>query len=621
MRKRGVLTQKYLEKKNLGGLFGKNIGKNLDVNKVGAISSLGTGLIGALDPGDQDGVQSEVGAGLSGALSGAAAGAALGPIGMAGGAIIGGISSLFGNNKRREEAERKRMARNEKLNAQKSQDVAIAIAEDPSVLGNSNATMYRKGGTIKGKPAKKFALQGTLLGYYKGTRSPLPSIAINPNRMLEDGGIIPTDNEGRAVIEGPSHEEGGIKIPELGVELEGGETLDGDFVFSEELGFADRHKKIMKAMEGTKKDDTPLSKNTYKKLVEQEEKLKSHQELLKRQLGEENEIDNTAEEMKSINKTVPFKNQKGLKKKALGGRLDNTVDLPYLKPNQLDLASAYKKSLSDSVPESLATGTTVGTGTVPGAGTGDEQKETTWDKLEKVAPYASNLINSFRKLPSVPDPILNQSIAPRYVSYDASRSEAVRAVRGANKVAEAQLSSSSATQATNAANLVSGIRAINEVNQAETNANAQIANRTNERNQEIARENNAKLEYANAQRVSRQLRQQELNAENVANFTDKLQLQTKDRNLRSLEDDKLMLQIAQDPTGASWRAGKEIFKRRLTPESFKELDERMSRLEEMNEEERKATLEALKSGVSSLGVSGANTPSVLVNSSTSKKKK
>ena len=53
--------------------------------------SLGSGLVDAIDPGDQWGYRSDGGAIASGALKGASMGAALGPWGMAGGAVVGGI--------------------------------------------------------------------------------------------------------------------------------------------------------------------------------------------------------------------------------------------------------------------------------------------------------------------------------------------------------------------------------------------------------------------------------------------------------------------------------------------------------------------------------------------------
>lgn len=621
MKRRGTLYNNFqLKKKNLGGLFGKKPEGNADsktVAKVGTYAGAASGLINAIDPGDEDGVQSTAAAGLSGVASGVAAGAVLGPVGMVGMGVLGGVTSLISNRNKAAEAEQRQIKRNFQYNEKADKEVAAKIAIDPTLVGDTNATMYRRGGTLKGKPAGKFALQGTLAGQYRGIRSQVPSIAITPNRMMEDGGIIPVDIEGRAVIEGPSHEEGGVKVPELGVELEGGETLDGDFVFSKELGFADKHKKIMKAIKATEKDDSSVAKNTRKRLAEQEERLKAHQEMMKKEMGEENEIDNTAEEMKNINKSVSFKDQKNLKKKALGGRVTASIEgLDPVVP-KLDLVAMYKDSLTKNMPTSLTPVSPIRDNTNVDVSTNSNETST----LEKVVPFVSNLANSFRKLPAVPEPILNNPTAPKYANYNASRSEAVRAVRSANKTAEAQLSSSNATAAVRAANLTQGIRAVNEVNQAEANTNMQIANRTTERNQEIERENNAKLEYANAQRVARSLKQQELNAENLANASDKFQLMTRDRNLRSLEDDKLMLQIAQDPTGASWRAGRDIFKRRLTPESFKALDEKMSKLMEMDAEERKAMMEALQKGVVSLGASDASTPSIIVNSSTSKKKK
>jgi len=64
---------------------------------------------------------------VGGALSGAASGAALGPIGMAGGAILGGVTSLLGSNARKkaEEAAKKRKAEQETMNMAKNQTAQI----------------------------------------------------------------------------------------------------------------------------------------------------------------------------------------------------------------------------------------------------------------------------------------------------------------------------------------------------------------------------------------------------------------------------------------------------------------------------------------------------------------
>lgn len=862
---RTLYKQYKLEKKNLGGFFGRDgQGNFTNLDKMNRIGSFATGMIGALDPGDENGVQSDIGAGASGAISGAMALAPLGPVGLGIGAVLGGATSLFGNQKKKEEAEQRQMARNEKLADQKADEVKKQIALDPSKLGRNNVSMYKMGGTIMGKPAGKFALQGTLIGKYRAQQSLMPNISVRPNRMMAEGGtidppkkekvgdkekaytaeylksknfakriskgqykddywtikkerldalkytdvtdesIIPSlmgaqgshnyltksitigktpkeyeddpeyaeyqkgtviahelshatgatnpqnllarrplkmsardykeiksrtvdnlpdkfvttkekdkdrqklnkeieefderkrfketadnlgywldpsevkarmdalrynlkrdgiydsgtedfteehyekakklfgettdfrsikskedfiwlmnniasnkskktmskaeygglikmanggkiniDSSGRGVVEGPSHKNGGVKIPELGVELEGDETLDGDFVFSKKLGFAAQHKKLMKGIKGTQKDNTPLSIYTRKKLEEKEEMLKVKQEETKKSLGLPNEIDGQQTEEFAIGGSLPKKIYADYLGIPSGVTANTKVTIPT-PPSSLNVAGDSSYNLSNTAP------------------TGKSTFDKISDGFEKMTPFISNIANTFRKLPAVPDPILDDSIAPLYQDYSASRAEVARGVRGANKVAEQQLASSSATNATRAANLVAGFRATNEINQAQNNANVGIANQTINQNAEIKRNNNTKLEYKASQDVARSLKQQELNSENLANFTDKLQLQTRDNNLRSLEDDKLMLQIAQDNTGASWRAGKDIFKRRLTPESFKALDEKMSNLEKLSKEERELTIKALQNGLSSLGNSPALNRSPLV---------
>lgn len=87
-------------------------GSFMDQNPQAMTGLLGMGssLVDTIDPGDEWGYRSDAGAIGSGALKGAAAGAALGPLGMAGGALIGGVTGLIGNNKQQAEAERAKFA-------------------------------------------------------------------------------------------------------------------------------------------------------------------------------------------------------------------------------------------------------------------------------------------------------------------------------------------------------------------------------------------------------------------------------------------------------------------------------------------------------------------------------
>ncbi|UCD07333.1 MAG: hypothetical protein JSW41_05945 [Candidatus Aenigmatarchaeota archaeon] len=72
---------------------------------MGGIIGMGGGLVDTLNPGDEWGHRSAGGAAASGALKGAAMGAPLGPIGMGVGALIGGVSSFFGQKKQNKKAD------------------------------------------------------------------------------------------------------------------------------------------------------------------------------------------------------------------------------------------------------------------------------------------------------------------------------------------------------------------------------------------------------------------------------------------------------------------------------------------------------------------------------------
>lgn len=88
-------------------------------------------------------------------------------------------------------------------------------------------------------------------------------------------------------VVGRKHEDGGVKLPNQGVELEGEETVNNDnFVFSEKLGFAPIHKKIARQIgKIEKKPSDRFTRNSLDILHQKEEKLKQEQEDLKSYLG------------------------------------------------------------------------------------------------------------------------------------------------------------------------------------------------------------------------------------------------------------------------------------------------------------------------------------------------
>lgn len=209
------------------------------------------------------------------------------------------------------------------------------------------------------------------------------------------------------------------------------------------------------------------------------------------------------------------------------------------------------------------------------------------DALGAIAPFASNIANAFRKLPAPPKPVMDDEIDPNLINLDASRSEAVRQRRGADKVAAATLNGNNAVAATKAANLTAQMREMNDINQTEQNANTQIKNQAQGVNAQIKRGNNLKQDYFNTQQVERQLKQQQLSADNLADVGNKMQAISRDKAAAALDDDKMLLTIAQDDTGATIRAGDAVLKRRLSPEGYKAITELGKRMEASNAEDRK----------------------------------
>jgi len=105
-------------------------------------------------------------------------------------------------------------------------------------------------------------------------------------RMFMSGGKAKPLSSDNAIMVGKSHAEGGIDIPEMNAEVEGGETTKGDYVFSKRLGFAGLHKPI--AMAKGKIEAKPLTPdrvNALKLLSGKEDVLRQQQELLKSKLG------------------------------------------------------------------------------------------------------------------------------------------------------------------------------------------------------------------------------------------------------------------------------------------------------------------------------------------------
>lgn len=707
---------KKVKKLANGGAFKwseKADGSNADAPLV-AGASLASGIMDAVAPGDEYGVRSEGMAFGSSALKGAAAGAALGPAGAIVGGVAGGIAGMFGNKKARRE---RKTATANKMTAMDRNNKAIAdqiMLEDPTnISGRKDAQMYKYGGTLKGAPSTYFKLPAAI------ARTPkvdiLPTVAISPRKMMANGGSLKPLHSTAAEIKGPSHAGGGVKFPDLGVELEGGETVSEGFVFSKKLGFADQHLPIAKAIGKTEKlPDSPTSRRTLTALKGQEDRLKMKQEQTKQQLGIPSSLkmatggDINAERRKAIsarlnqikaeNRGVLFddrfkgkptpahaeykallaENKKLIQQgnMATSGKNQGFIDalaankgkgsligkqaaplqitqtrngkttvVPAaqapapvakttaapVKPKSTARTSGVKKAATAVVPRALINdpqlvdpqaiiaseakknawikqglspksniGSTIQVpGTIkPGvtAPAVEDQKTSISGVAEKVMPFVSNISNTFRKLPTPPTPTMQSLATPSLMNLDADRAEVTRQRRGADAAADANLNGGNAATASRAANLAQSIRGANAVNQAEANANSSIKNQFQQLNLNITAQNNAKQDQYNTQLVERQLKQQELTAENLADVGNKIQLQSRDQKLFDLENDKLAVEIGKDPTGAAFRTTAAVLKKRMTPAAYAAL-EQATRVKEQNAKEENVALRKMPSAL------------------------
>jgi len=196
--------------------------------------------------------------------------------------------------------------------------------------------------------------------------------------------------------------------------------------------------------------------------------------------------------------------------------------------------------------------------------------------MNDVLPYASNFVNSFRKLPKPIAPPLETPMSAELVNYDAARQTINNKLATFNRETDYKTSTGVGAQALKAKALASGIEGLNSLAQQEANTNAMIKNQTNQANQLVQARNVARQQEFNDNIVGRQIKQQEFDTENLADATTKYGLQRQDKALQRQEGRRLV--------GESFA----IDESQLSPET-------LAKLKKFREEELKA-LEGYKFG-------------------------
>lgn len=246
---------------------------------------------------------------------------------------------------------------------------------------------------------------------------------------------------------------------------------------------------------------------------------------------------------------------------AKGGKTIGDEDEPYLHPDY------YKENLND-IPSDLENSYDRPKPPVsPVAGLGKPVSQRL--NLNSAVPYASNFVNAFRKLPMPYEPQQETYISPSLVNYSGARANAAAELGNYNRETDYKVAQHTLAQGLKAKALAGSIANLNNLAMQEGNTNAFIKNQTNQFNQGIQARNLQRIQDYNDSLLSRSLKQQELNSENIANLSDKYQMQQRDKNLYELEQRKLGIIPKFYDTG--------VYGRQLTPEHEAALKSLMNR--------------------------------------------
>lgn len=247
-------TKRYAEGGGLAGLS----------NMAGSMFSTVGGVADALDQPNKYGRQGMGTNVLKNVGSFAAMGSSFGPVGTAVGAGVGLVKGLVdGIGQRRAQARAEQAERVQSRNTELAKYEAAAASDPNLTAGTRGAQYYAKGGYLG-----------------DGNKNTLYSEYI---KQRAKGGSLSRLSSDSVEVKGPSHEGGGVALPD-GNEVEGKETIKGDYVFSDQLGFAKMHKPIAKAIgQLEQKSPTQATTNSLRRLRAKEDALMLLQEQVRQQ--------------------------------------------------------------------------------------------------------------------------------------------------------------------------------------------------------------------------------------------------------------------------------------------------------------------------------------------------
>lgn len=221
-----------------------------------------------------------------------------------------------------------------------------------------------------------------------------------------------------------------------------------------------------------------------------------------------------------------------------GGDMETESGQPnYTDPTTNSLSSRFS-SLKFGAPAFKADPSKLGT-SISSQPTAPKAKRSLGSGLKSLLPYASNIVNATRELPNPIAPPVETAMSPNLVSYDADRTNLDNEFRNFSKETDYRVANPTVAQGIKAAAMARKISGNNQLAQQEGNTNAFIKNQTAQANQGVQSRNIERTREFNDSLVSRRINQNRLQSENLANLSDKIQLENRDKSMFDLEKRKL----------------------------------------------------------------------------------
>lgn len=240
-----------------GDIQGNANGAGAGIQGQSAMTGMTTGLSTGLATGSV--------AGLAGVTAGSTLGSWLGPIGAGVGALVGGLVGLFtGHNKRRRaEKQAAEQDRQRKLVAANNRILEDEMALDNKTFNSGSLSLQADSIDNINTSENPIYMSNTIQSKSPFGNSPFVGrcggkikryVCGGRTKKYAGGGQIQQVASNAQIINGPSHEQGGVQYSPQ-AEVEGGEAIltdtDNAYVFSDELEyngrtFADIAKPIMK---------------------------------------------------------------------------------------------------------------------------------------------------------------------------------------------------------------------------------------------------------------------------------------------------------------------------------------------------------------------------------------